>query len=137
LAPTLIATSPAGAEKWAKLEKREVEVEVHVETKPLQLCSLLLLFLMMMIMMISFLKQNDRIRELRIADYIFTISSKYRITMQAIWRAISFHIQLPISGLNLHVKTHFHTFDISHRKQITLFSGICNFQDGEFWTQHF
>jgi hypothetical protein len=105
LAPTLIATSPAGAEKWTKLEKRGVEAEVHVETKPLQLCSLLLSFLMKMIMMILFLKQNDRIREVRIADYIFTISTKYRSTMQAIWRAISFHIQLPIFELNLHVKS--------------------------------
>jgi hypothetical protein len=60
LAPTLIATSPAGAEKWAKLEKREVETEVYVETKPMRLCSLLLslslLLLMMLIMMILFLK---------------------------------------------------------------------------------
>ena len=60
--------------------------------------------LMMMIMMILFLKQNDRIREVRIAAYIFTIGAKYRSKMQSIWRAISFHIQLPIFALNLHVK---------------------------------
>ena len=38
LVPTIIATSPADAAKWTKLEKREVEAEVYVETKPMQLC---------------------------------------------------------------------------------------------------
>jgi hypothetical protein len=48
--------------------------------------------------------------------------------MQTIWGAISFHIQLPISGLNLHVKTHFHTFDILHWKQITLSQAFVTFK---------
>jgi hypothetical protein len=70
-----------------EVEKREVEAEVYVETKPIQLCSLLLLSLlvmMMLIMMILFLKHNERVLEVGIAAYIFTISTKHSSTIQAI-----------------------------------------------------
>ena len=119
-------TSPVGAAKWAKFEKSEVEAEVYFETKPMQLCSssssllLLLLLMMMLNMMVLFLKQNERFLEVRIAAYIFTIGTKYRSKIQAIWRDILLLIQLANLDLIYMLKAHFHTFDILHWKQITL-----------------
>jgi len=111
LAPTLNAMSPVDVAKWTKLEKREVEAEAYVERKPMQLCSLLLsllllllVMMMMLIMLILLLKHIERVLKVGIAVYIFTISTKYRNKIQAIWRAILLLVQLPIFGLNLHFK---------------------------------
>jgi hypothetical protein len=102
-----------------------VEAEVYVETKPMHLCSLLLLsllllFLTMLIMMVLFMEHDERVLELGIAAYIFTVITKHGSTIQAIWRGILLLIQRPIFELNLHVTTHFHSFDILHWKQITV-----------------
>jgi heme/copper-type cytochrome/quinol oxidase subunit 2 len=80
--------------------KREVVVEVYVGMLLKEKNSILLLFLMMMMMIIIiiiivtvplFVKLIRVYNRRGTAACSFTISTNHHCTLQAIWRAISFH----------------------------------------------